>query len=59
MLLNRDSCIVSKSPMAVSTRETIGKTIVSRFVIRKHLGGGSFGDVYEAEDIQTRQIVAL
>jgi serine/threonine protein kinase len=37
----------------------IGKTIVGRYVIRKHLGGGSFGDVYEAEDIQTQQIIAL
>ena len=37
----------------------IGKTIVNRYVIRKHLGGGSFGDVYEAEDRQTNQIVAL
>ena len=43
----------------MSKENMIGKTIVNRYVIRKHLGGGSFGDVYEAEDRQTNQIVAL
>ena len=41
------------------TSDLVGKTIINRYVIRKHLGGGSFGDVYEAEDVQTQQIVAL
>jgi serine/threonine protein kinase len=39
--------------------EMIGKTIINQYVIRKHLGGGSFGDVFEAENIQTHKIVAL
>jgi serine/threonine protein kinase len=39
--------------------EWIGRIINSRYVIRKHLGGGSFGDVFEAEDSQTQQVVAL
>ena len=42
-----------------SKSDMIGRTIVNKYVIRKHLGGGSFGDVYEAEDVQTHQIVAL
>ena len=37
----------------------IGKIINKRFLIRKYIGGGSFGDVYEAEDQETCQIVAL
>lgn len=43
----------------MSKSDMIGRTIVNRYVIRKHLGGGSFGDVYEAEDNQTHQIIAL
>ena len=43
----------------MSKQDMIGKTIVNRYVIRKHLGGGSFGDVYEAEDMNSQQIVAL
>ena len=39
--------------------DLIGQTIINRFIIRKHLGGGAFGDVYEAEDLETQRIVAL
>jgi serine/threonine protein kinase len=42
-----------------SKADMIGKTIINQYVIRKHLGGGSFGDVYEAENIQNQKIVAL
>lgn len=42
-----------------ATSDLVGKSIINRYTIRKHLGGGAFGDVYEAEDIQTQQIVAL
>jgi casein kinase 1 len=45
--------------MATDKAEMIGKTIVNTYIIRKHLGGGSFGDVYEAENILTQQIIAL
>ncbi|OHT06531.1 CK1 family protein kinase [Tritrichomonas foetus] len=45
--------------MTSATSDLIGKCIINRYTIRKHLGGGSFGDVYEAEDLQTQQIVAL
>lgn len=37
----------------------IGQVIVNRYRIRKRLGSGSFGDVYQAEDIKSQQIVAL
>ncbi|OHT14002.1 CK1 family protein kinase [Tritrichomonas foetus] len=37
----------------------VGQVIVNRYLVRKRLGGGSFGDVYEAEDIKSQQIVAL
>jgi len=40
-------------------QDLISQVINDRYVIRKHLGGGSFGDVYEAEDMETQQIVAL
>lgn len=43
----------------VSGPDLIGQTISNRFIIRKKLGGGSFGDVFEAEDISTQRIVAL
>lgn len=39
--------------------DLVGKCINNRYTIRRNLGGGSFGDVYEAEDSQTQQIVAL
>lgn len=41
------------------THDLVGKCIINRYTIRKHLGGGAFGDVYEAEDNQTQQIIAL
>ncbi|EAX94341.1 CK1 family protein kinase [Trichomonas vaginalis G3] len=41
------------------TKDLISQVINDRFIIRRHLGGGSFGDVYEAEDMETQQIVAL
>lgn len=40
-------------------QELVGKTINKRFVIRKFLGGGSFGRVYESEDTEKCQIIAL
>jgi casein kinase 1 len=42
-----------------SSKKLIGKTVLGQYVIRKSLGSGSFGDVYEAENLQTHQIVAL
>ena len=46
--------------MKHSQRENLlGQVINSQYKIRKHLGSGSFGDVYEAEDILTQKIVAL
>ena len=40
-------------------QDLISHVINDRYIIRRHLGGGSFGDVYEAEDMETQQIVAL
>ena len=45
--------------MSKKQQDLISHVINDRFIIRKHLGGGSFGDVYEAEDMETQQIVAL
>ncbi|EAY12635.1 CK1 family protein kinase [Trichomonas vaginalis G3] len=42
-----------------SSKGLVGTTFNNRYLARKHLGGGSFGDVYEAEDIETQTIVAL
>lgn len=39
--------------------EFISQVINDRYIIRRHLGGGSFGDVFEAEDMETQRIVAL
>jgi serine/threonine protein kinase len=39
--------------------ELIGKVIGGQYTIRRPLGGGSFGDVFEAEDTTNGQIVAL
>ena len=39
--------------------EMIGATINGKYSIRKMLGEGSFGAVYEAEDLQTEKILAL
>ena len=44
--------------MSVTT-DLVGKCILNRYTIRKNLGEGAFGAVYEAEDNQTQQIVAL
>ncbi|EAY18076.1 CK1 family protein kinase [Trichomonas vaginalis G3] len=42
-----------------SSKGLVGVTFNNRWIARKHLGGGSFGDVYEAEDIETQSVVAL
>jgi serine/threonine protein kinase len=39
--------------------DLIGKTILKNYVIRKRLGGGSFGDVYQADDMESQQVVAI
>lgn len=41
------------------TQKLIGQLILGRYLVRKALGKGAFGAVYEAEDIQTQEIVAL
>ena len=45
--------------MKSNTENLVGQMIVGRYLVRKRLGGGSFGDVYEAEDVKTQKIVAL
>jgi serine/threonine protein kinase len=50
---------MDRARSAPSKTEMIGKTIGGQYVIRKHIGGGSFGDVFEAEDSQNGRIVAL
>lgn len=42
-----------------SSKGLEGTTFLNRYVARKHLGGGSFGDVYEAEDLEEQSLVAL
>lgn len=44
---------------ATSKSELIGQVLNGKYRVRRKLGGGSFGDVYEAEDIETQRIVAL
>jgi serine/threonine protein kinase len=39
--------------------DLIGKTINGQYTIRRHIGGGSFGDVFEAEDSQSGRVIAL
>jgi serine/threonine protein kinase len=39
--------------------DLIGKTILKNYVIRKRLGGGSFGDVYQADDMELHKVVAI
>ena len=36
-----------------------GVVLFSRFTVRKKLGAGSFGEIYEAEDTVSGQNVAL
>jgi serine/threonine protein kinase len=51
--------MTSASAKAEHRAEMLGKVISGRYVIRRHIGGGSFGDVFEAEDRESRRIVAL
>jgi casein kinase 1 len=37
----------------------LGKTILKTYVVRRHLGGGTFGDVYLADDIVSQRVVAI
>jgi serine/threonine protein kinase len=39
--------------------DLVGKTILKNYLIRKHLGGGSFGDVYQADDLESQKVVAI
>jgi serine/threonine protein kinase len=39
--------------------DLIGKTVLKNYVIRKRLGGGSFGDVYQADDLESQKVVAI
>jgi serine/threonine protein kinase len=37
----------------------LGRLISNRYIIRRHIGHGSFGDVCEAEDLTSRRILCL
>jgi serine/threonine protein kinase len=45
--------------MTKSGSDLVGKTVLKNYVIRKRIGGGSFGDVYEADDNVTQRVVAI
>jgi casein kinase 1 len=44
---------------APTRTDLIGKMIGGQYIIRRSIGAGSFGDVFEAEDSQNGRIVAL
>ena len=45
--------------MRAPRSDLIGLVLNDKYRVRRRLGGGSFGDVYEAENIETQRIVAL
>ena len=45
--------------VGLTKQELIGQVLNERYIITKHIGGGSFGDVFEAEDSVSESIVAL
>ncbi|OHS96328.1 CK1 family protein kinase [Tritrichomonas foetus] len=49
----------AKQQTSTKGSELIGQIILNRYAVRKWLGGGSFGDVYQVEDMKTQQIMAL